>query len=106
VASDSDDSKIEFARKQLGMEICPTAKIDTLNADVYAPCALGEILTDAAVERMRCRRQRQRQESDRARGAQGIQFQRVVSIPRQSAPYGCTGETIVNSVLVMHAEKH
>jgi leucine dehydrogenase len=55
VASDTDDSKIEFASRQVGMEICPTEKIDTLGADVYAPCALGEVLTDAAIERMRCR---------------------------------------------------
>lgn len=52
--ADIDGEAIEQAR-ELGVEIVPTAEILEVDCDVVAPCALGAVLNDQSIPRLRCR---------------------------------------------------
>jgi leucine dehydrogenase len=51
--SDIDRERTEQAR-QLGVEIVPNEQILELECDIFAPCALGAILDDETIPRLRC----------------------------------------------------
>jgi leucine dehydrogenase len=50
---DIDQDAIEQAR-QLGVEIIPTGDIFEAKVDIFAPCALGAILNEDSIPRLRC----------------------------------------------------
>jgi leucine dehydrogenase len=52
--ADIDAEAIEKAR-ELGVEIVPTAEILEVECDVVAPCALGAVINDESIPKLRCR---------------------------------------------------
>jgi leucine dehydrogenase len=52
--ADIDADSIERAR-QLGVEIVPTREILEVDCDVVAPCALGAVINDNSIPKLRCR---------------------------------------------------
>ena len=55
VASDVDQDKAERVASELGLELVdPTRELD-VPCDVFAPCALGGLLHDLSVPRLRCK---------------------------------------------------
>jgi leucine dehydrogenase len=52
--ADIDAEAIEKAR-ELGVEIVPTAEILEVECDVVAPCALGAVINDDSIPKLRCR---------------------------------------------------
>ncbi len=52
--ADIDAEAIERAR-ELGVEIVPTAEILEVECDVVAPCALGAVINDESIPKLRCR---------------------------------------------------
>ncbi len=52
--ADIDTEAIEKAR-ELGVEIVPTDEILEVECDVVAPCALGAVINDDSIPRLRCR---------------------------------------------------
>ncbi|HEY3568967.1 MAG TPA: Glu/Leu/Phe/Val dehydrogenase dimerization domain-containing protein, partial [Thermoanaerobaculia bacterium] len=54
-ATDIDPEKTARAREELGAEIVPLNEILEVECDVVAPCALGAIINDESVPRLRCR---------------------------------------------------
>ena len=54
-AADIDQDATARARDELGVEIVPPGEILTIECDVLAPCALGAVLDDATIPRLRCK---------------------------------------------------
>ncbi|MBW8876766.1 MAG: Glu/Leu/Phe/Val dehydrogenase [Acidobacteria bacterium] len=54
-AADIDANATGRARDELGVEVVPTAEILEVPCDVVAPCALGAVLNDESIPRLRCR---------------------------------------------------
>ena len=54
-AADIDAGATARARDELGVEVVPTAEILAVPCDVVAPCALGAVLNDESIPRLRCR---------------------------------------------------
>jgi len=54
-AADIDANATGRARDELGVEVVPTAEILAVPCDVVAPCALGAVLNDESIPRLRCR---------------------------------------------------
>ena len=52
--SDIDEESIALARDEHGVEIVPPDEIYDVDCDVFAPCALGAILNDETIPRLRC----------------------------------------------------
>jgi len=52
--ADIDAESIERAR-ELGVEIVPTGEILEVDCDVVAPCALGAVINDDSIPKLRCR---------------------------------------------------
>ncbi len=52
--ADIDAEAIEKAR-EIGVEIVPTAEILEVECDVVAPCALGAVINDDSIPKLRCR---------------------------------------------------
>ena len=55
LASEISPERAEAAQKELGLELLPPESGIGVECDVFAPCALGGILHDLSVERLRCR---------------------------------------------------
>jgi leucine dehydrogenase len=53
--ADIDAEATEKARQELGVEVVPTGEILEVDCDVIAPCALGAVINDASIPRLRCR---------------------------------------------------
>jgi leucine dehydrogenase len=53
--ADIDPEAIATAREELGVEIVPTAEILEVQCDVLAPCALGAVLNDRTIPKLRCK---------------------------------------------------
>jgi leucine dehydrogenase len=53
--ADIDAEATEKARQELGVEIVPTGEILEVECDVVAPCALGAVINDESIPRLRCR---------------------------------------------------
>jgi leucine dehydrogenase len=53
--ADIDAEATEKARQELGVEIVPTGEILEVDCDVVAPCALGAVINDESIPRLRCR---------------------------------------------------
>jgi leucine dehydrogenase len=53
--ADIDAGATEKARQELGVEIVPTGEILEVECDVVAPCALGAVINDESIPRLRCR---------------------------------------------------
>jgi leucine dehydrogenase len=53
-AADIDSSSTDRARDELDVEIVPTGEILEVPCDVVAPCALGAVLNDQSIPRLRC----------------------------------------------------
>jgi leucine dehydrogenase len=54
-ACDIDPDAAEAARTELGVEIVPAAEIYEVECDVFAPCALGAVLNERTIPRLRVR---------------------------------------------------
>jgi len=54
VAADIDAETTDRARDELGVEVVPTSDILEVPCDVVAPCALGAVLNDESIPRLRC----------------------------------------------------
>jgi leucine dehydrogenase len=55
VVADIDRTKTERARRQLGVKVVSPDDIVAQPCDVFAPCALGAVINDRTVPRLRCR---------------------------------------------------
>jgi leucine dehydrogenase len=53
--TDIDPEAVAQARDELGVEIVPPGEILEVECDVVAPCALGAIINDASIPKLRCR---------------------------------------------------
>jgi leucine dehydrogenase len=53
--ADIDPEATVRAREELGVEIVPTGEILEVDCDVVAPCALGAVLNERSIPRLRCR---------------------------------------------------
>ncbi len=53
-ATDIDPEVVEQAREKLGIEPVPVDDIYDVDCDIFAPCALGAILNDDTIPRLRC----------------------------------------------------
>ncbi|MEO6194438.1 MAG: Glu/Leu/Phe/Val dehydrogenase dimerization domain-containing protein [Thermoanaerobaculia bacterium] len=53
--TDIDGETTERARAELGVEIVPIAEILEVECDVVAPCALGAVINDDSIPKLRCR---------------------------------------------------
>ncbi len=52
---DLDEEATEQARSEHGVEIVPPDEIYDVDCDIFAPCALGAILNDDTIPRLKCR---------------------------------------------------
>jgi leucine dehydrogenase len=52
--ADIDAEATAHAQSELGVEIVPTSEILEVECDVLAPCALGAVLNDKTIPRLRC----------------------------------------------------
>jgi leucine dehydrogenase len=53
--ADLDTARARRAARALGAAVVSAARIDSVDADVFAPCALGGVLRASAIRRMRAR---------------------------------------------------
>lgn len=53
-AADIYPAATDRARDELGVEVVPTSEILEVPCDVLAPCALGAVLNDESIPRLRC----------------------------------------------------
>jgi leucine dehydrogenase len=53
--TDIDPERTARAREELGVEIVPLHEILEVECDVVAPCALGAVINDESIPRLRCR---------------------------------------------------
>jgi leucine dehydrogenase len=53
--TDIDAEAVAQARDELGVEIVPPGEILEVECDVVAPCALGAVINDASIPKLRCR---------------------------------------------------
>ncbi|HEY4596707.1 MAG TPA: Glu/Leu/Phe/Val dehydrogenase [Thermoanaerobaculia bacterium] len=53
--TDIDPERTAQAREELGVEIVPLNEILEVECDVVAPCALGAVINDESIPRLRCR---------------------------------------------------
>ncbi|MEO8503704.1 MAG: Glu/Leu/Phe/Val dehydrogenase dimerization domain-containing protein [Acidobacteriota bacterium] len=51
---DIDADRLARASSELGVEIVPVEQIFDVECDVFAPCALGAVLNDQTIPRLRC----------------------------------------------------
>jgi len=54
-AADIDSKTTDRAHDELGVEVVPTDEILEVPCDVVAPCALGAVLNDQSIPRLRCK---------------------------------------------------
>ncbi|HSS75175.1 MAG TPA: Glu/Leu/Phe/Val dehydrogenase dimerization domain-containing protein [Thermoanaerobaculia bacterium] len=54
-AADIDSKTTDRARDELGVEVVSTGEILEVPCDVVAPCALGAVLNDQSIPRLRCK---------------------------------------------------
>jgi len=52
--ADVDADQVEKARYELGVQILPTDEILTADCDILAPCAMGAVLTEELIPKLRC----------------------------------------------------
>src|SRR5260370_30315669 len=55
LAADVDDAATARARDELGVEILAPTEILEAECDVLAPCALGAVLDDRSIPKLRCK---------------------------------------------------
>jgi leucine dehydrogenase len=55
IVADINGARAEQARKQLGAQAVPSGDITSVAADVFAPCALGAVITPAVAQQCRFR---------------------------------------------------
>lgn len=53
--SDIDKEKLEALRKELKFEIVPSEDIVTMQCDIFSPCAMGAIINDETVNKLKCK---------------------------------------------------
>jgi len=53
--ADVDSERIARARDDAGVEIVPTDQILEVDCDIVAPCALGAVINDESIPKLRCR---------------------------------------------------
>ena len=54
VLADVDSDRVEALARELGAETVPPADVLAADVDIYSPCALGDVIDDDTVERLRC----------------------------------------------------
>ncbi len=52
---DTNESHLELAKKEYGVEVCGLDDIYDVDCDVYAPCATGQTVNPETVARMKCK---------------------------------------------------
>ena len=52
IVADINDAALQHAKAALGATICDTAQVFETEMDIFAPCALGGVLTNATVEKL------------------------------------------------------
>ncbi len=55
VGSDSDPEAARTAREVLGIEVVKPDALYEVECDIWSPCAVGEVLNDDTIPRLRCR---------------------------------------------------
>ncbi len=55
VFSEVDDSAIRRFRDELGLELIPAKAVYTTECDIFAPCALGGVLSTDTIPQLKCR---------------------------------------------------
>jgi len=55
VISDVDSEKLQALQKELAIEICSPGEIHEQSCDVFSPCALGGLLNDETIAKLKCR---------------------------------------------------
>ncbi len=55
IVADVNEAALEHARNDLGAEICPVDAVFDTQMDIFAPCALGGILTEDTAQRLSAR---------------------------------------------------
>jgi len=55
IGSDIDPERCEHAQKELGIELCGPQDIIEQDCDVLAPCALGGVINDKSLPKLRCK---------------------------------------------------
>ncbi len=55
LVADPDDGRLTAAKERYGAEPVPPEAVYDTECDVFAPCAIGEVLTRDTVPRLRCR---------------------------------------------------
>lgn len=53
--SDIDRDKLQKMKSEFGVEVVPENEIVTMECDIFSPCALGAIINDDTVEKMKCK---------------------------------------------------
>lgn len=54
LGSDIDEDRVEQAHEELGLEPLPTGEVIEAECDILAPCAMGAVLNENSVPRLRC----------------------------------------------------
>ncbi len=52
IVADINDAALQHAKAAFGATICDTAQVFETEMDIFAPCALGGVLTNATVEKL------------------------------------------------------
>lgn len=55
IGSDSDPAAVEIAKRVLGVTVVEPDALYDVECDVWSPCAVGEILNDETIPRLRCK---------------------------------------------------
>jgi leucine dehydrogenase len=55
IATDVDSERVKKARKELGIDIVDPEKIYEVDAEIFAPCALGAVINDKTIPLFKCR---------------------------------------------------
>ena len=54
IGADIDSEAVDRASSELGVEIVSTDEIVEADCDVLAPCALGAVLNEESIPKLRC----------------------------------------------------
>jgi len=55
IATDIDESKVNFAIKEYGIKTCATEEILFQDVDIVSPCAMGAVLNENTIPKLKCK---------------------------------------------------
>ena len=53
--TDVDESAVQYGRDELGLTFIPTDEVYDVQCDIFAPCAIGGIISASTIDRLNCR---------------------------------------------------